>query len=61
MKTYDIPHEEAARIVEELADRDGVSHIMRNIPGVWEAISEYYNNEMIEVWKKRKEEEVYPL
>jgi hypothetical protein len=39
-------------IVLELAQNDGVGHVL-TIPGVWEIVREYYNNSTLEVFERR--------
>jgi hypothetical protein len=46
-KIAEIDHETFVAAVTELATRDGVGVVL-SIPGVWEAVSEYYNNDAID-------------
>lgn len=34
--------------IQELADQDGAAYLIANVPGVWEAVSEHYNNDAID-------------
>ena len=42
--------------VRELARKDGVEHIL-SIDGVWECVSEYYNNDAIDLMRENEEVE----
>ena len=44
----EIGHEEFVAAVFELADQDGVDAVL-SIPGVWEVVAEYYNNDAIDL------------
>lgn len=46
--TYDIEFD----LVRELAQNDGVGHIL-TIPGVWEFVREHYNNDMLDLYERR--------
>ena len=43
--------------VTELATEDGINHLL-TIPGVWECVSEYYNNAAITLMESESEEDV---
>lgn len=49
----DIPQEEFDAILEEIAANLGWQHV----PGVYECISEYYNNDVIKEWQDRQDSE----
>lgn len=51
MTTYDIPHDEWVCILEQVIDRDLLKpHQVLGIPGVYEILSEHYNNEVLSDW-----------
>lgn len=37
--------------VRRLAAQDGIDNLI-NIPGVWEIVSEHYNNDALELWAR---------
>jgi hypothetical protein len=43
----EIPQDEFDDMIRELARRDGTSVVL-DIPGVWECVSEFYNNAAID-------------
>ena len=45
----DMAHDDFVRLVTECAEFDGVA-IVLSIPGVWEILSEHYNNDALLLW-----------
>lgn len=50
----EISGEDFDRIVRHLAGVDGTD-VLLSIPGVWEEVAEYYNNDALGVWKTEQE------
>jgi len=48
--------EEYDKILEELMDESPGSCLLP-IPGVYEAVSEHFNNDILSIWEKRQMEE----
>ena len=48
MDSADITTEAFDQAVGELAQKDGVS-VLLSIPGVWELVAEFYNNDAIDL------------
>ena len=42
--------------VEQLAEEDGAGFIITQIPGVWECVSEYYNNDALKLMEEEDED-----
>lgn len=56
----DMTHDDFVRLVTELAEKDGTA-ILITIPGVWEILSEHYNNDALDLWNVEQElEKVTP-
>lgn len=47
-------HDDFVRLVTELAEIDGAAIIL-GIPGVWEILSEHYNNDALDLWTTEQE------
>lgn len=42
-------------ILKTLVERDATQ--LLTVPGVYEAVSEYYNNEVLEIWEQKQRKE----
>jgi hypothetical protein len=51
-----LTNEEYDEILEELVEEEPAG-ILLGIPGVYEAVREHYNNEVLEKWERRQEAE----
>lgn len=57
MGKYDkMTQEEFDKLLEELVYEDGAS-VLLSIPGVYECVSEYYNNKVLERWENNQGDE----
>jgi hypothetical protein len=57
LKQYSqLTQERFDELVFELAREDGVDAVL-TIPGVWEEVSEYYNNAALDRWQREQQEE----
>ena len=53
---YDkLTDEEFDNILAELMDEDGPASALLSIPGIYEVVSEYYNNDILDMWERRQE------
>ena len=52
----EMTHEEYDEILCELMDEEKKPCRLLAIPGVYEEVSEYYNNSILEVWERRTDE-----
>ncbi len=50
----EMTHDDFVRLVTELAEKDGAAIII-TIPGIWEILSEHYNNDALDLWKIERE------
>ena len=54
-KAYDPPeieHEDFTRILSEIVNEELTAKDLLAIPGIYEILSEYYNNDVLEKWEK---------
>lgn len=51
-RPIDIPHDDWVRILTEIMDD---SEDLLAIPGVYELVSEHYNNDIIACWQREQE------
>jgi hypothetical protein len=47
--------EEFHRILCELCEEFGASNLVATVPGVYEAVSEHFNNEVLDKWSELQE------
>lgn len=55
-RTHDIPHDQFEEILVDLLDEEPDFASILAIPGVYEAVSEHYNNDVIAKWEARQQE-----